>query len=148
MLLICGNFNGHSGRAALGYEDIHGGYDFGKCNLDGKGILEFAVANKLVVGNSKFVKKDDHLITYQSGGCSSQVDCILLQCNKFHLVQDMKIILGEECITQHCLLIYNFKLKISKNMEKKFVPRLRAWKLKDPSVKEAYIESLNDLLAN
>ena len=94
------------------------------------------------------MKKDNHLITYQSGGCSSQVDYILLQCKKFHLVKDIKVIPGEECIIQHRFLIRDLKLKISKNTEKKFVPKLRAWKLKDPSMKEVYVESLNDLLAN
>ena len=68
-LLICGDFNGHTEKAALGYEGIYGGYGFGKRNIDGERILEFAVANNLFVGNSKFVKKDNHLITYQSGGC-------------------------------------------------------------------------------
>ena len=128
----------------LGYEGIHGGYGFGKRNIDGERIMEFAIAKNLVVGNSKFVKKDINLV----GGCSGQVDYILLQCNKFNLVKDIKVIPGEECITQHHLLISNFKLKISKNTENKFVPKLTAWKLKDPSMKEAYVESLNDLLAN
>ena len=69
----------------MGYEGIHGAYGFGKHNIDGERKLELAVASNLVVENSKFMKKDNHLITYQSGGCSSQVDCILLQCNNFHL---------------------------------------------------------------
>ena len=56
--LICGDFNGHIGKAALGYEGIHGGYGFGKRNVDGERILKFAVTNNLVVGKSKFVKKD------------------------------------------------------------------------------------------
>ena len=32
-LLICGDFNDHIGKAALGYEGIHGGYGFGKRNI-------------------------------------------------------------------------------------------------------------------
>ena len=76
------------------------------------------------------------------------INYILLQYNKFHLVKDIKVIPGEECITQQHLLICDLKLKISKNTEKKFVPRLRTWKLKDPSIKEAYVESLNNLLVN
>ena len=64
------------------------------------------------------MNKDNHLITYQSCGFSSQVDYILLQCNKFLLIKDIKIIPGEECITQHHLLICDLKLKISKNTEK------------------------------
>ena len=88
-LLICGDFNGHIWKTALGYEGIYGiygGYGFGKRDIDGERTLEFAVANNLVMGNPKFVKKDNHLIVYQSCGCSSQVDYILLQCKKFHLV--------------------------------------------------------------
>ena len=100
------------------------------------------------MGNSKFVKINNHLITYQSGVCSSQVHYILLQCNKFHLVKDIQVVPGEECITLHRLLICDLILKISKNSEKKFVPKLRTWKLKDPCMKEAYVESLNDLVAN
>ena len=126
MLFICGDFNSHNGKAALGYEGIHGGYGFGKCNIHCERALEFAVGNNLVVGNLKFVKKDNHLIMYQSCGCLSQVDYILLQCNKFHLVRDIKVIPREECVTQHCLLICNVKVKISKSTEKKFVPKLRA----------------------
>ena len=73
---------------------------------------------------------------------------ILLQRNKLHLVKDINVIPGEECITQHRLLICDLKLKISKNDEKKFAPKLRTWKLKDPSIKETYGKSLNDLLVN
>ena len=47
-----------------GYEGIHGVYGFGKCSIDGEIILEFAAANNLVVGNLKFVKNNNHLITY------------------------------------------------------------------------------------
>ena len=101
------------------------------------------------MGNSKFVKKNNDLIRHQSGGCSSQVDYILLQCCIFNLVKDIKVIPGEECITQHCLLICGLKLKTSKNTEKKFVPKLRTWKLKlKPSMKEAYVKFLNDLPGN
>ena len=64
MLLICGDFKRHTGKESLGYEGINGGYGFGNCNVDGERILEFAVANNLVVGNLKFPKKDDHLIKY------------------------------------------------------------------------------------
>ena len=96
ILLICSNFSGHIRKVVLVYAGIHGGYGFGKCNIDGERIPEFVVANNLVVGNSKFVKKDNHLITYQLGGCSIQVDYILLQCNKFHLIKDIKVIPVEE----------------------------------------------------
>ena len=93
---------------------------------------------------SKFVKKDNHLIAYQSGGCSSQNDEILLQYNKFHLVEDIRGIPGEECVIQYRLLICNLKLKISKNTENKFVSKLRTWKLKDNSMKEKVLWSVEE----
>ena len=34
-------------------------------------VLEFAVANDFVIGNTFFVKKDSHLITYQSGNAKT-----------------------------------------------------------------------------
>ena len=83
-LLICGDFNSYIGKAALGYKGVHGGYGFCKRNIDGEKTLGFAVAKNLVVKSSKFVKKENHLITYQSGGCSSQVDFILLQATNFN----------------------------------------------------------------
>lgn len=59
-----------------------------------------------------------------------------------------RLCLTEECITQHRLLICTLTLKFSKNTDRKFVPKVRAWKLKDPSMKEVYVESLNDLLVD
>ena len=71
---------------------IHGWYGFGKHTIDFERILEFAAANNLVVRNSKFVKKDDNLIKYQSGGCSKQEDYyILLQWKiLFHIAKQIR----------------------------------------------------------
>ena len=48
---MCDDFNNCIRKAALGYEGIYGGYAFDVHNIDGERILEFAVANNLVVGN-------------------------------------------------------------------------------------------------
>ena len=89
MLLICGDLIGHNGKESLGYEGIHGRYGFENWNVDGERILEFVVANNLFWGNSKVIEKDNHLITYQSGNSSSQIDYILLQHDKFNVVKDI-----------------------------------------------------------
>ena len=61
-VVICDNFNGHLGIVANGYEGAHGGHGYGLRNTEEKCILEFAVAHDLVVGNTHFHKKANHLI--------------------------------------------------------------------------------------
>ena len=76
-LIISVDWNGHIGSHSTAFEDVHGGQALGKRNHEGKRLLEFAVASELVVGNSWFKKKFEHLVTYQSGDCKTQIDYIL-----------------------------------------------------------------------
>ena len=46
-LLICGDFNGHVGIGVEGFKGVHDG--FGKRNMEGDMILEFADALNFVV---------------------------------------------------------------------------------------------------
>ena len=78
-LIISGGWNGHIGSHSTAFEDVHGGQALGKRNHEGERLLEFAVANELVVGNSWFKKKFEHLVTYQSGDCKSQIDYIMYE---------------------------------------------------------------------
>ena len=41
-VVICGDFNGHVGKDADGFEGVHGGYSFGVRNVEGEMLLEFA----------------------------------------------------------------------------------------------------------
>ena len=60
-------FNNHIGKNAGEYEGVHGGRGFGRRNLEGERILEFAVTNYLVVSDSLFTKSESDLVTHQSG---------------------------------------------------------------------------------
>ncbi len=132
MLVQCGDFNGHIGHSSDGYDGIHGGFGYGQRNEGGDRLLEFAVAHDLVVGNSLFTKKEEHLITYQSGPCQSQIDYILVRKRDFRSVKDIKVICGEECAPQHRLLVGDLRLSFSKPQPQPFVPKRRVWRLKDP----------------
>ena len=79
---------------ADGYEGIHGGNGYGKRNKEGENLLDFAVANNLVVTNTHFKKRLNHLMTYQSGPYCSQVDYILTRKKHMKLVKDTKVIPG------------------------------------------------------
>ena len=110
-LMKCGDLNGHIGKLANGYEGVHGGYGYGLIYNDGENILKFSVANNLVAGNSYFNWEDNHLITYQSGGISSQLDYIFIRKSNFRLVRDIK---GEEVVTEHRMLVSDIEWKFTK----------------------------------
>ena len=78
-LIPCGDWNGHVGSTGSGYKKAHGGYGYGKPDLDSEGerILEYALAYDLFLGNTCFKKRDGHLITYRSGNTATQIDFVL-----------------------------------------------------------------------
>lgn len=47
---------------------MHGEFDIGEVNAEGKSILEFSSALDLTIANIWFKKRDEHLITYKTGG--------------------------------------------------------------------------------
>ena len=70
-VFIGGDFNDHVGIDRGGYEMVHGGHGFGDRNdfrnNFGEAILDFAVAYDLIVANTFFRKREEHLITFKSG---------------------------------------------------------------------------------
>ena len=83
-------------------------------------VLEFVVANYFVIGNTFFVKRDSHLITYQSGNAKTQIDFILLRKRNLKMAKDIKVIPSEECVPQHKLLICELRLRTPKPHPKPF----------------------------
>ena len=53
----------------------------------------------------------------------------------------VKVILGEECASQHRLLVGDFKVSIPPQPKHKFVPGIKAWKLRD-SDKQAVLSEV------
>ena len=137
-VIFLGDWNGHVGTAADGFELVHGGRGFGKRNPEGERVLDFALANDLVVGNTLFIKRESHLVTFSSGGNKTQVDYVLYRRNFCGNVTNVKVIPGEEVVQQHFLLVCDFNVRIPPQKKRKFVPRLRSWKLRDPAVISNY----------
>ena len=55
-------------------------------------LLEFAVAFDLTICNSLFKKRDDHLVTFRSGSCKTQIDYCLIRASHRSLCRDCKVI--------------------------------------------------------
>ena len=147
-VFFLGDWNGHVGAAADGFEIVHGGHGFGNRNSEGERILDFAIANDLIVGNTLFTKRDSHLITYSSGETRTQVDYVLYCKNFRGKVTNVKVIPGEEVASQHFLLVCDFTVSIPPQKKRKFVPRLRTWKLRDPAVISRYHDVFKTKAAN
>ena len=130
-LFIGGDFNGHVGGHKQGYEKVHGGFGFGDLNEGGRRILDFAVAFDLIVGNTLYKKREEHLITFKSGANRSQIDYFLARGADRLLCKDCKVIPGECLVTQHRLLVLDICLK-GNNRRRREVryPRTKWWALR------------------
>ncbi|XP_047253725.1 craniofacial development protein 2-like [Capsicum annuum] len=65
-LFVGGDFNGHIGSLSKGYDNVHGGFDFGERNEGGTSLMDFSRDFRSWIANSRFLKKKDHLITFRS----------------------------------------------------------------------------------
>lgn len=61
------------------YQGIHRAFGFRVRNENGSSLLEFAIAHELVIVDSYFLKRDDNLITFRSGGHTTQIDYLLIR---------------------------------------------------------------------
>ena len=147
VLIPLGDWNGHVGADSNGFEEVHHGKGFGVRNVEVERLLEFALANDLVVGNTCFRKRVSHLVTYSSSNHSTQIDYILYRKSFRKAVNDVKVIPTEECVQQHNLLICDFTVCIPSAKKRKFTPRIRTWKLRDPAVSKDFQDTFKDKVA-
>src|SRR5207245_9919633 len=69
---------------------------------------------------------------YESGGCKTVVDYILIRKIDRAKITDVKIIGSEPCILQHKLMVCKLHLKKqSRKRRVEFTSKCRVWKLKD-----------------
>ncbi|XP_015158910.1 uncharacterized protein [Solanum tuberosum] len=101
-------------------DEVVRGFGFGERNGGGTSLLDFAKAFELVIANSCFPKKENHLVTYRSTVAKTQIDYLLLRKGDRGLFKDCKVIPSENLTTQHKLLVMD--LKIKRDRRKKMVP--------------------------
>ncbi|XP_019263459.1 PREDICTED: uncharacterized protein LOC109241200 [Nicotiana attenuata] len=118
-LFIGGDFNGHIGSSAGGYGEVHGGFGFRDRNVGGTSLLDFARDFELVIANSSFPKREEHLVTFRSMVAKTQIDYILLRRCDRGVCEDCKVIPSETLATQHRLLVMDVGIVIKR--KKRFV---------------------------
>ncbi|KAL5189467.1 Enoyl-CoA hydratase 2, peroxisomal [Glycine soja] len=130
-VFLGGDLNGHVGSVARGFEGVHGGFGLGEMNGEGKSILEFSEALDLSIANTWFKKREEHLITYKSGGTCSQIDFFLIRKSDRKYCLNCKVIPGESLTTQHRVLVMNVRIRDrAKRRSPMVAPRIKWWHLK------------------
>ena len=141
---MIGRFQGPCGKCAEGFEGIHGGYEIGKKNAEGRLVLDFCDQKELYVANTWFKKKDKREVTYSSGGNDSEIYFVLVGKEKRKYLRDVKIIPGE---LQHRLVVVGVEeQKLKKSVKKSKRVRWRVWKPKEKKIKEKFKERIEKLV--
>ncbi|XP_070056876.1 uncharacterized protein [Nicotiana tomentosiformis] len=109
-IFIGGDFNGHIRATSGGYDDVHDGFDFVDRNEGRTSLLDFARAFDLVIVNSSFPKKREHLVTFWSSVAETQIDYLLCRKSDRGLCTDCKVIPSEYLSTLHRLLVMDLEI--------------------------------------
>nr|XP_016438989.1 PREDICTED: craniofacial development protein 2-like [Nicotiana tabacum] len=92
------------------YDNVHGGFGFGNKNGGGMSLLDFSRAFELVIANSSFPKKKEHLVTFRSSLAETQIDYLLYRKFDRGVLTDCKVISSENLSTLHRLLVMNLEI--------------------------------------
>jgi len=146
-VVIGADLNGHVGEGNAGCEDVMGKHGFGTRNAGGQRIVEFASRTNMSVLNTYFTKKDEHKITYKSGGRRTQIDYMLCRRNTLKEVVDCKTLVGEHVTTQHRIVVCKLQFETKPKRSAPVKPRIRWWKLKEEDVKEDFKRRVGQTLS-
>jgi hypothetical protein len=130
-LFIGGYLNGHVGAMNAGFERVHGGFGYGARNQEGEDVLNFALAYDLLIASTLFRKRESHLVTFQSGQHSSQIDFILARRKDRRACLDCKVIPGVpgECVVPHHKLVVADRVRVFRDKRVE-IARTKWWKLR------------------
>ena len=67
-IVLGADLNGHVGEGNIEDEEIMGRYGAGTRNKEGSMVVDFGKRMNLAIVNTYFKKKDEHRVTYKSGG--------------------------------------------------------------------------------
>ncbi|XP_065646141.1 NACHT, LRR and PYD domains-containing protein 6-like isoform X3 [Hydra vulgaris] len=131
IMILGADFNGHVGEGNSDDEEVMGRYGVNEKNTEGQMVVHFAKRIKMAVINTYFKKKEEHSVTYKSGGRGTQVDNILYRRRNLKEVSDCKVVPGESVAKQHRMVIGKMVLEVKKKKRVRAEPKIKWWKLKD-----------------
>ena len=100
----------------------------------------------LAIVNTYFKKKDEHRVTYKSGGKSTQVDYVMCRRRNLKEMCNCKVILNECVAKQHRMVVCKMALMVKKKKAEKVKRKIRWWKLKETCFQEAFRQEVTRFL--
>ncbi|KAL1279411.1 hypothetical protein QQF64_026084 [Cirrhinus molitorella] len=105
-VVVGADFNGHVGEGNTDDEEVMGKFGVKERNLEGQMVVGLAVVN------TYFQKREEHRVTYKSGGMSTQVDYILCRRGNLKEISDCKVVVGESVARQHGMVVCRMTLMV------------------------------------
>ncbi|KAK3543423.1 hypothetical protein QTP70_020909 [Hemibagrus guttatus] len=99
-------------------------------NLEGQMVEDFAKRMDMAVVNTYFQKREEHRVTYKSGGRRTQVDYILCRRGNLKEISDCKVVVREGVAGQHSMVVCRMTLMVCKKKRSKIEKKTKWWKLK------------------
>ncbi|KAF7708371.1 hypothetical protein HF521_017428 [Silurus meridionalis] len=131
-LVIRADFNGHVGEGNGGDEEVMRRYGLQERNVKGQMVVDFAKRMEMAVVKTYFKKKEDHRVTYKSGGRCTQVDYVLCRRCNLKEIGDCKVLAGDSIARQHRMVVCRMVLEAKKKRRRvRTERRIRWWKLKE-----------------
>ncbi|KAK3565277.1 hypothetical protein QTP86_004282 [Hemibagrus guttatus] len=118
-VVIGADFNGHVGEGNTGDEEVMGKFGVKERNLEGQMVVDFAKRMDMAVVNTYFQKREEHRVTYKSGGRRTQVDYILCRRGNLKEISDCKVVVGESVARQHRMVVCRMTLMVCKTKRSK-----------------------------
>ncbi|KAK3557085.1 hypothetical protein QTP70_024749 [Hemibagrus guttatus] len=140
-VVIGADFNGHVGEGNRGGEEVTG-----KFGLEGQMVVDFAKRMDMAVVNAYFQKREEHRVTYKSGGRRTQVDYILCRRGNLKEISDCKVVVGESVARQHRMVVCRMTLMVCKKKRSKIEKKTKWWKLKKDECCEEFRQKFRQAL--
>ncbi|KAK3525914.1 hypothetical protein QTP70_010969 [Hemibagrus guttatus] len=147
-VVIGADFNGYVGEGNTGDEEVMGKFGVKERNLEGQMVVDFAKRMDMAVVNTYFQKREEHRVTYKSGGRRTQVDYILCRRGNLKEISDCKVVVGESVARQHRMVVCRMTLMVCKTKRSKIEieKKTKWWKLKNEECCEEFRQKLRQAL--
>ncbi|KAK3561314.1 hypothetical protein QTP86_030617 [Hemibagrus guttatus] len=131
-----------------GDEEVMGKFGVKERNLEGQMVVDFAKRMDMGVVNTYFQKREEHRVTYKSGGRRTQVDYILCRRGKLKEISDCKVLVGESVARQHRMVVCRMTLLVCKTKRSKIEieKKTKWWKLNKEECCEEFRQKLRQAL--